>query len=200
MKKNNENPYKILGVASSSDDKTIKTAYRELVKKYHPDQYTGSPLADIANEKLKQINHAYDEILKERKITSVKTAADTKTETKEKKQNTGVSFKTVRQLISQNKLSQAEIILIRLEKNAEWHYLNGLILLKKGMYSSAEAEIKAALKLDPNNSEYVGVLNNFSKNTNHYNARVNKERSKNYSLNTKDCAFSICPIDFCCEF
>ena len=44
----------------------IKAAYRELAKKYHPDNYQNNPLADLAQEKMREINEAYDEIVKER--------------------------------------------------------------------------------------------------------------------------------------
>ncbi|MCH5185605.1 MAG: DnaJ domain-containing protein, partial [Oscillospiraceae bacterium] len=181
-----ENYYKILGVSENDDDKTIKNAYRELVKRYHPDRYNDNPLADIAEEKLKKINYAYDEIMKSRSDRKSSHDKDLKNNAHtEKNQNrakknerrsngfsgSAVAFKNIRILISQNKLSEAETFLSALEKNAQWHYLNGLILLRKGLYSSAEAEIKKAVKLDPGNSEYIGVLNNFMKNAQTYKAR-----------------------------
>ena len=60
------NPYTVLGVDPSATDEEIKKAYRELAKKYHPDNYADSPLADLAQEKMKEINEAYDTIQKER--------------------------------------------------------------------------------------------------------------------------------------
>ena len=56
------NPYEVLGVSENADEETIKKAYRELVKKYHHDKYVNNPLADLASEKLKEINKAYDMI------------------------------------------------------------------------------------------------------------------------------------------
>ena len=59
-------PYKTLGVSPDATDEEIKKAYRDLARKYHPDNYTNSPLADLAQEKMKEINEAYDQIQKQR--------------------------------------------------------------------------------------------------------------------------------------
>jgi molecular chaperone DnaJ len=56
------NPYEILGVKESATDEEIKAAYKVLVKKYHPDRHANNPLEDLAEEKLRQVNMAYDEI------------------------------------------------------------------------------------------------------------------------------------------
>ena len=60
-------PYKVLGVSPNATDDEIKTAYKELVKKYHPDQYQDSPIADVAEEKMAEVNAAYDQIMQQRK-------------------------------------------------------------------------------------------------------------------------------------
>ena len=53
-------PYIVLGVKPDASDEEIKRAYRELARKYHPDNYQNNPLADLAEEKMKEINEAYD--------------------------------------------------------------------------------------------------------------------------------------------
>jgi curved DNA-binding protein CbpA len=53
-------PYAILGVARSATRSEIRTAYRALVERYHPDRYHGNPLANLANERMVAINQAYD--------------------------------------------------------------------------------------------------------------------------------------------
>ena len=60
-------PYQVLGVSPSATDEQIKNAYRELARKYHPDNYANNPLADLAQEKMKEINEAYDHIQRQRK-------------------------------------------------------------------------------------------------------------------------------------
>ena len=59
-------PYNVLGVSQSASDDEVKKAYRELARKYHPDNYQNNPLADLAEEKMKEINEAYDAITKQR--------------------------------------------------------------------------------------------------------------------------------------
>ena len=53
-------------MSQSASDDEIKKAYRELARKYHPDNYQNNPLADLAEEKMKEINEAYDAITKQR--------------------------------------------------------------------------------------------------------------------------------------
>ena len=61
-------PYKVLGVSENATPEEIRAAYLALVKKYHPDRYKDNPLKELANEKLKEINEAYDIIQKLRRL------------------------------------------------------------------------------------------------------------------------------------
>ena len=60
---NIDDPYKILGVSPNASDDEIKKAYRELSRKYHPDANSGNPLADLAEEKFKEVQTAYSRIM-----------------------------------------------------------------------------------------------------------------------------------------
>lgn len=57
-------PYQVLGVAPYASDDEIKTVYRKLSRKYHPDANIGKPDAEAAEEKFKQVSWAYEEIMK----------------------------------------------------------------------------------------------------------------------------------------
>lgn len=64
-----KNYYEILQVNENASIEIIEKAYKVLVKKYHPDLQKDVRVRDITEEKLKQINEAYDvlsnEFLKE---------------------------------------------------------------------------------------------------------------------------------------
>lgn len=60
------NPYEVLGISPSASDDEVKRAYRELSRKYHPDSYVDNPLSGLAEEKFKEVQEAYDQIMKQR--------------------------------------------------------------------------------------------------------------------------------------
>ena len=60
------NPYEVLGVSPSASNDQVKRAYRDLSRKYHPDSYSDNPLAGLAEEKFKEVQEAYDQIMRER--------------------------------------------------------------------------------------------------------------------------------------
>ncbi|MDD2374778.1 MAG: J domain-containing protein [Eubacteriales bacterium] len=57
-----KNPYDVLGVRQGASQDEIKKAYRKLVKQYHPDNYRDHPLESLAQEKMQEINTAYDQL------------------------------------------------------------------------------------------------------------------------------------------
>ena len=59
-------PYQVLGVARGASDEEIKKAYRSLSRKYHPDANVNNPNKAAAEEKFKQVQQAYDQIMKEK--------------------------------------------------------------------------------------------------------------------------------------
>ena len=61
-------PYMVLGVGKYDDDQTVKKAYRQLSKQYHPDNNLNNPNKDAAEETFKKIQQAYEQIMHERSL------------------------------------------------------------------------------------------------------------------------------------
>lgn len=59
-------PYKVLGVTRSASQEEIKKSYRNLSRKYHPDANINNPDKEEAEEKFKEIQQAYHQIMDER--------------------------------------------------------------------------------------------------------------------------------------
>lgn len=68
----NDQAYKVLGCHSSDPDEKIKKQYRVLVQSYHPDKISSKGLPEeflqLAHEKFREIQDAYEKIKKERGI------------------------------------------------------------------------------------------------------------------------------------
>ena len=59
-------PYSVLGVSRNASEEEIKKAYKKLSRKYHPDANINNPNKEQAEEKFKEIQAAYQQIMKER--------------------------------------------------------------------------------------------------------------------------------------
>lgn len=169
------NPYKVLGVSETASDEEIKRAYRELVRKYHPDQYMNNPLGDLAAEKLKEVNAAYDQIQKQRKSQGAggyqqSSGGGWGGARQQQSWNPGTGsqpFNAVREAINRNDLAQAEALLSNLARTAEWHYLTGIIQSRRGWYAAAYQSFAQAVQMEPGNREYQDAMNRMQ----HVNAR-----------------------------
>ncbi len=151
----NNNPYSVLGVSPNASDEEIKKAYRELAKKYHPDAHGDNPLKELAEEKMKEINLAYEEIQKIR--SSGSSNSYTGGNSSGNNGNTSSSLHTARQYVSQGSYSAAENILNTIPvsgRNAEWHFLMGLVCSRGGRYSDADFHLRTACSMDPFSIEY----------------------------------------------
>lgn len=158
-------PYKVLGVSPNATDDEIKSAYRELAKKYHPDAYVNNPLADLATEKMKEINQAYDQILKMRKGGGNSSySGGYSNYSGSQSYGSGYqtsSFKNVRDMLNAGRISEAQSALDAVptsERNAEWHFLKGMTLYKVGWINEAYLELQNAVQMDSSNPEYRAAL------------------------------------------
>ena len=162
-------PYSVLGVSPSASDEEVKKAYRELARKYHPDNYQNNPLADLAEEKMKEINEAYDEIQRQRKGSGSGYGQQSYGGYQQgyggyRQQSYGGSgqFADIRRLINLNRLADAEELLDGVasgSRGAEWNYLKGIVNYRKGWLDNAVTYLNTACSMDPANMEYRQALN-----------------------------------------
>lgn len=59
-------PYSVLGVGRDATEEELKKAYRKLSRQYHPDANIDNPNKDEAEEKFKEVQQAYQQIMDER--------------------------------------------------------------------------------------------------------------------------------------
>lgn len=120
-------PYKVLGISSSASDEEVKKAYRDLARKYHPDHYQNDPLSDLAEEKMKEITAAYDQIMDMRRGNGTGAANAA---------SSGQSqFSDIRRMINSNRIAEAEELLDgvpQASRDAEWYFLKGSIFYTRG--------------------------------------------------------------------
>ncbi len=191
-----KDPYSILGVNRNATDDEIKSAYREQARKYHPDNYTDNPLSDLAAEKMKEINEAYDTIMNERRGRS--------TQSDGYSGSTGASsFPEVRSLINQNRLEEAQELLDGVPpqgRDAEWYFLNGTVQYRRGWFDNAYTSFCTASRMNPQNAEYRNAMNNAQRQSGRQN---NPYRPNTFGggndCNTCDVCQGLICADCCCE-
>ena len=149
-------PYQVLGVKPDAGDDEIKKAYRDLARKYHPDNYQNNPLADLAEEKMKEINEAYDAITKLRSSGGGGySSAGGYQSAYQQSQSSDPTFVRVRTLINGNNLDQAEQLLRGVNtRTAEWYFLAGSVAYRRGWLDEARQNYQIAVNMEPNNMEY----------------------------------------------
>lgn len=202
------NPYEVLGISPGASQDEIKSAYRKLVKQYHPDQFRDNPLQELAQEKLAQINEAYNMLMNgsagnnSYSNNSYSNSQSSYNNSYNNSYNSnsynyGADLSQARMYIQRRDIRSAEDILNRItDRNAEWYFLTGIVHMNKGWYDSALQNIRTATNMDPNNFEYRQTLNQLQSRTRNYG---NPYRTSRNSANACDCCMDLWCLDSICE-
>jgi len=192
------NPYEVLGIKENATKDEIKKAYIEQAKKYHPDQHGTNPLQDLAEEKMREINEAYDYLMKNPAGTAYKGGGSSGSSGNAYgSSGNSAAYQSIRMDIQSGNLGAAESKLSTIKvRDAEWNYLSGLLFLRKGWHDAAYNSLSMACRLDPMNMEYRQALNNMNFGNSAY--RGNYRNTRNDPDFCNMCTTIWC-MDTCCE-
>lgn len=187
----NRNPYEVLGVALNATDDAIKDAYRALARQYHPDRYASDdPARAAAEDKMREINDAYDEIVRMRAASGGFNNSP---------------FSGVRACLSRGDYAEAERELDLCPpdtRNAEWHFLKSVCLDRRGQTGDAMQELNTACAMDSGNEEYAKSRDIYRERAGGYGAayRTDTYGAQRSGANSFcNCCTNLIIADCCCE-
>lgn len=137
------NPYKILGIPPTASKDEIENAYERIVDTYQIDNANSDDYY-LMEDKISEANEAYNTLINDLK------------------------YKEIRNLIENEQFisAETELNLISDKNNAEWNYLKGFVMLKKGWVQSGVNHLKTAAELNPTNPEYKETMTILSRKIN----------------------------------
>ena len=157
-------PYEVLGLSRGASDEEIKKAYRALSRKYHPDANVNNPNAAWAEERFKQIQAAYDQIMKEKDAGGGYGGAEGFGGFGGYQQQSGQDDDTrylnaALNYIRAGKYQEALHVLSEISrKDAGWYYLSAIANSRMGNNVTALEHAKRAVELEPGRMEYEMLL------------------------------------------
>jgi curved DNA-binding protein CbpA len=189
-----KDPYEVLGLSRGASKDEVKSAYRKLAKKYHPDMNENNPLKDLAEEKFKEIQWAYDEIMNG---TASSTNYSSGSSYSNGSYGSGNLF-SVRQNIQTGRFQEALRTLNSMtDRNAEWNYLMGVCYVNIGSMGQGVQFVQRAANMDPANTEYRNFLNQILNMQRSYQQRAYSYGGRGSS--STDCCTQLICADCLCE-
>lgn len=200
-----KNPYDVLGVNQNASDDEIKRVYRDLMRKYHPDTNVNNPLADLAEEKFKEVQEAYDTIMKEREHRGSAGYGSGNTGYGYNNASSGsqdVEMQAVYNFINNRRYSDAVNLLNRMSnRNAQWYYLSAAANMGMGNNVLAKDHAGQAVNMDPGNPQYRQLLNQLEWSSQRYqsNPYARGYGGGGSSCGTGNLCCDLCIADQLCE-
>lgn len=185
-----KDPYDVLGLQRGASKEEVKHAYRNLAKKYHPDMNVDNPLADLAEEKFKEIQQAYDDIMNGSTSSYQANGYDNN--------SSNSNLSAIRQQINIGKYQDAIRALNRVsDRNAEWNFLMGICYVNIGSVGQGVQFVQRATSMEPRNVEYQNFLTQIMNMQ-----RTYQNRTSSFGRggsNSADCCTQLICADCLCE-
>lgn len=189
------NPYEYLGVGRNATEKDIMDAYRRIAG-----EINSTPMSDDERtRRMDELNNAYDIILNTLRGTT--SYSNNNSYNQQTDYNNNSQFSDVRQQINSGRIEDAEMILDGIHpsmRNAEWHYLKGVIHQRRGWLNEAYRHYQTACSMDPQNHEYAAAFNAMNNNANGGYRTTRRQTNSNDCDGCDICSGLLC-ADCCCE-
>lgn len=190
-----QDPYQILGIARTATDDEVKKAYRELSRKYHPDSYVDNPLSGLAEEKFKEVQEAYDKIMNERQNGGYSSTSSSYTN--DTYRDSG-ELAEVAAFINSKRFQDAVTVLAGISnRTARWYYYSAIANLGLGNNMIAVEHSRTAASMEPNNPDYINLVNQLSFGSRRYNSMGSGYGRS--GMSTSDMCCNLWIADTCCE-
>lgn len=192
-----KNPYDVLGVPQNASDDEIKRAYRDLTRKYHPDANVNNPLADLAEEKFKEVQEAYDVIMKERENGGYNAGQGGYgygyQQSSYSNSQPDAEMQAVYNYINSRRFREALNLLNQMPgRSAQWFYASAAANAGLGNNILAKDHAAQAVNMDPGNPQYRQLLNQLEWNSQRY---QNNPYGGGYGTGNSSCGTG----NLCCD-
>lgn len=156
-------PYQVLGVSRDAADEEIKKAYRKLSRQYHPDANINNPNKDMAEEKFKEIQQAYKNIMDSRNNHAQGGYGGTYYKDGFKTQS-GANYQDSHLTAAANYIRNGyynealNVLEAMSDRSSQWYYLSAIANSGIGSQATAMEYAQRAAAMEPQNMDYQRLL------------------------------------------
>ena len=201
-------PYKVLGVSRGATDEEIKKAYRGLSRRYHPDANVNNPNKEQAEQRFKEIQQAYNQIMKEKEQGYSQFdygsgfggfAGYGYENRREDMDDNARYFQAAANYIRSRHYHEALNVLSNIkDRSGKWYYYSAIANHGLGNQVLAMEHARSAVNMEPNNMEYYQLLSSLQNGTEWYGSR---QVEYGYDMmGGGNMCFRLCLLNLFCNF